>query len=321
MHTRWCTRNIPSHRRLEFWRDAVCEAFVSMTPEMRGEREFDAALDHRRIDNVRLNLVRGPGHGVMRTHLDLAAGGNQYLFVNLNAGGPSRLRQLAHEQEIRPGELLLIDSAERYQLRQHGPVELISLAIPHARLGNVMDKARRRTGRILPSSAATRLLAAQMQCLSQWSEDIPPLQAGVIADTLTDFLYLALEEEDAPGIRRRGHPLERRVRTLLEEMHGLPELDPQQAAQLLGISVRTLHAALAAGGTSFMQLLIQYRLERARGLLLRGGSQVSVRSIAEACGFRSAAHFARRFQSHYGYTPSSLLRQPRGGESGYAKDI
>ncbi len=52
------------------------------------------------------------------------------------------------------------------------------------------------------------------------------------------------------------------------------------------------------------------RLERARGLLVQ--TDLAVAQVAEACGFPSAAHFARAFRRQYGKPPSATRGPPAG---------
>jgi AraC-like DNA-binding protein len=55
-----------------------------------------------------------------------------------------------------------------------------------------------------------------------------------------------------------------------------------------------------------MALVMSYRLERAAQMLRAGEGNVG--EVAYAVGFRSVAHFSRRFREHHGVTPSSLRR-------------
>lgn len=58
-----------------------------------------------------------------------------------------------------------------------------------------------------------------------------------------------------------------------------------------------------------MQYLQQYRLIRARELLLQG--QLSVTTIAVECGFYDGAHLDRVFRKAYGLSPRHYRRECR----------
>lgn len=99
----------------------------------------------------------------------------------------------------------------------------------------------------------------------------------------------------------------RRLLAMLAAMERAIEepLSREALATRAGVSLRQLerlcHAELGAGvGEVYLAL----RLERALELLRSTG--LSVTEVAIACGFRSAAHFSRRFKRRHGRTPVSL---------------
>jgi len=74
----------------------------------------------------------------------------------------------------------------------------------------------------------------------------------------------------------------------------------------LGVSLRALHESFAQQNRTFMDTLYRFRLQRAHALLTRRNQERSVAEIARLCGFRSQAHFARRFKQTYGVVPRTL---------------
>jgi transcriptional regulator GlxA family with amidase domain len=68
-----------------------------------------------------------------------------------------------------------------------------------------------------------------------------------------------------------------------------------------------LQAAAAAAGTTLGALIMRRRLQRAARRLV-SEPQASVTAIALECGFADSAHFARRFQQHFGTTPTHYRR-------------
>lgn len=64
---------------------------------------------------------------------------------------------------------------------------------------------------------------------------------------------------------------------------------------------------LAAFGTTFMQDVINSRLNMAKRLLLETNNSVSL--IAEKCGYENDSYFMRQFKSHIGITPSEYRKK------------
>ena len=66
----------------------------------------------------------------------------------------------------------------------------------------------------------------------------------------------------------------------------------------------TLFACFASARTTFIERLMELRLERARKLL--GDPQLydlPVAEVAARCGFADPSHFARRFRRQFGQSP------------------
>lgn len=98
-----------------------------------------------------------------------------------------------------------------------------------------------------------------------------------------------------------------RVRDLVAEEAGR-DWRLADLADALSIGPSTLRRRLSAEGTSFRQVLLRARMNLANTLL--GQSDASVGRAAQAAGYRSRSHFARRFRNAYGVAP----REVRGGD-------
>ncbi len=108
----------------------------------------------------------------------------------------------------------------------------------------------------------------------------------------------------------RGEILRRRrvdlIRDYVDQNLANPDLDAPGTARTLGMSVRSLHLALADSGESFGQLLQRRRLETCCALLSRPDAGTSVADIAFGCGFNSLSSFYRAFRRLRGACPRDL---------------
>ncbi len=103
----------------------------------------------------------------------------------------------------------------------------------------------------------------------------------------------------------QGYWTEWVVMMLNEAEDSQPALE--ELAGLLGISARTLDRYLKKEESSFRDLAVQVRSERARKLLLEGVLPIS--QIAYRLGFTDVANFSRAFRRANGVSPSDF----RGG--------
>ena len=108
--------------------------------------------------------------------------------------------------------------------------------------------------------------------------------------------------------------------SLAEEVAWLIGSDPtrgwsvDRVARETGLGASTLRRRLAAEDTSFRALLRAERLAAGRSALAQGASSLAA---AEASGYVSRSHFARRYRESFGTSPSgrSVSRPTRDGQS------
>jgi AraC-like DNA-binding protein len=72
-------------------------------------------------------------------------------------------------------------------------------------------------------------------------------------------------------------------------------------AERLGLGASTLRRQLAAAGTSFRAIVARERLRIGRDAIRSGALSIAA---AEAAGYSSRSHFARRYREHFGTTPT-----------------
>ena len=129
------------------------------------------------------------------------------------------------------------------------------------------------------------------------------------AKSLSDALLEAIGE--AIGIGQIDSPRQRLVDQRLVDIEEFIEMnltDPylsySKVAESCGISTRYLCHILKANGKSYSELLWRSRLPKARDLLISSTTRnYSIREVAFMSGFKSAAHFSRRFKATYGRAP------------------
>ncbi|WP_158412937.1 helix-turn-helix domain-containing protein [Holophaga foetida] len=98
--------------------------------------------------------------------------------------------------------------------------------------------------------------------------------------------------------------LQRKILNLLIEAGASGSLDLSAVSCRLGISERSLQAALTREGTSFRRLQNEVLVERAKQMLSVPG--MSVKEIAFALGFSQAANFSRAFARATGMSPEQF---------------
>ncbi len=101
------------------------------------------------------------------------------------------------------------------------------------------------------------------------------------------------------------------MRNLVQPYLNAGRTDIAFAAEIAGISTRTLQRRLSAGGNSYSQILQEARFELACAQL--ADHSLKVIDVAMMAGYDSPQHFTRAFRRFTGVTPSAYRHIQQGG--------
>lgn len=210
---------------------------------------------------------------------------------------------------VNPGEFVLLDNAQAYEMCMETSHEAIDLVMPASWLERYIPHPFAFVGRSFSASSGWGLpLGSLLTTMSREliGSTVPRKQ---LADQVGALLSLALGELPAPTSRHQGKIVQRLLH-LIEERHAEPELNPGDVAAELGISKRYLHALLAETGTTFISLLNRIRLDRASEILADPRFRsLQVSEVAWRCGYFDPSYFARLFGRRFGMRPSEWRAQ------------
>jgi AraC-like DNA-binding protein len=96
------------------------------------------------------------------------------------------------------------------------------------------------------------------------------------------------------------------IRRLLANAPGhYPSID--QAASHLALSERSLRRRLAEEGTTYKEVVLDFRMELAASYLR--GQEMTIQEVAYLAGYADASNFHRSFSSYYGKTPGNFRQE------------
>lgn len=221
----------------------------------------------------------------------------------------------------RAGDFLLSRSTDPFLMKCSGnetqPLEVIHATIPtHIIRAFVADTVptgflvRARDSQIeLARTILIRLLAQGPPPSRACTQRLFDAVLSLVADTVGRLSEIPPPK---PGIA------ERRIDQILHfiDLHLCnPSLSTTMVCTGCGISPRYLGTLLQRHGTSFSTHVWDLRMAKAmEWLSLSRADQVSVGEIAFRLGFKSAAHFSRRFKLAYKRNPSTCRADHASGE-------
>jgi AraC-like DNA-binding protein len=180
-----------------------------------------------------------------------------------------------------------------------------------AELKDILARPEDVAGPVVHPGPALRLLDVYLQSLTSLKEPPPSELAPIIRLHLLDLVGAALgpTAEAAAIVAKRGVKAAR-VRAILGEMarrFSDPDFDLDRIARTLGLSRRYIQQLLEETGKSFVEHLVERRLERSFAMLTdRRCLHLAIIDIAFAAGFGDVSNFNRVFRRHFGETPSSV---------------
>jgi AraC-like DNA-binding protein len=309
----WDVAVRPAREQFGYWREVICEAFVPLAPApLRPADDFLSRVETRPYARiVRARIASQPqrtSHGVR----EAARTDGAYVFVNLQTAGTCAAEQGGRRSLVRPGQFTVVDTTEPYRFEFDGPWRMVSYRLPHEILGGCLDAVRRETATCWPNDGAGAVVAAVMS--SMWDLD-GSARAAVTSD-VEHALVAALSAataERAVAVDRKA-ALRAEVQRQVERRLSDPSLDVGSLSRRLGVSPRTLHAAVSAGGETFAAMVRRRRLERAAALLADAGSRATITEIAASVGFDGSSSFSRAFRREFGRAPTDVRRDARHGQ-------
>ncbi len=273
--------------------------------------DFHSSLEAVDWGPVSVNQVRGSAQDVYRTRAAIARSRENFCYLLCKTDSAWSAVQASRGARLLPGDLVLVDSRERYEFHFPERADTVSLQLRPEWLERWLPDIRAAAGRRIDGQQGWgRALSAFACQLTPALAAAPPLPASLLTDQLGALIALAAgaPPHDEPALAS----LRRRILDRVRERHAEPGLTAAAIAADLGISERTLHRSLAGGELSFAHHLMACRMEVAARLLADARfDRLTVAEIGRRVGLLDASHFVRTCRTRLGATPAQLRRQRR----------
>lgn len=306
-HTRYAA---PSERAA-LWADINRAHFGELEVDAMAGGLDEAELTLFRVDDLRVFRIDVPAHCVRRSarHANDQLDGCYKLLLQQRGHGRIRLR--SQQFDLRPNDWSLYDPRVPYSIENLHNTQLLAIQIPRERMQGFAGVELHTCAS--PTSGGVGLAAVLGAFLASMSEQLATLpddSAGPVAETVIGLLSATLARSRAEAQEHATLPdvLRARVRQYVQTHWADPSLDIAQIAAAMRCSKRHLHRAFADGEQTLDRYIWRTRLENARRLLQADATPPPIGVLAQACGFRTAAHFCRLFRAEFGLPPGALKR-------------
>jgi AraC-like DNA-binding protein len=313
----WQTDDARPVEQFAYYREAICKAFMNLTPEPPATSRFRAKVESVRLGDGALNRVSFPQHIVRRTAGDIAASGSRCFYLNLKLAGRCRIQQAGRDVVLSPGQVGIFDSGRQFSLHHDsGPsFKVASFWVPHQdlrdRLPASFDFA---AARISDDPFVGHLIAETARTLNSTALMASENDSVRLFEVMIDLTALSLSRQSRAQVAEAANFADATALALQHAVHNRlrqPSLSAAAVAAVVGISERYVHKLFERTGSTFAHYVIDRRLDGAAGDLRNPAMAArTAGAIAFDWGFSDLSHFTRRFKQRFGCTPGEWRHRP-----------
>ncbi|CCD85636.1 putative transcriptional regulatory protein, AraC/XylS family [Bradyrhizobium sp. ORS 285] len=310
----WNTAAVRPAEQFSYYREAICQAFMNLTPEPARGTGFAAEVQHVSLGSGAINRVAFPEHTVRRSRTDIAASGQRCFYLNLKLAGRCTILQDEHEVSLSAGQVGIFDSDRTFVLQHdRGPsLGVISFRVPSdALFGRLPAATDIAPARLSDDPCLGALIVETARSLNANVLRLAPDQATALFSVLLDLVALSVSRSrEAHATASFADATTLALRRAIHERLREPGLTVATIAASVGISERYVHKLLARAGTSFSEIVMARRLDGvARDLRDPACAGHDIGRIAFDWGFSDLSHFSRRFKQRFGLRPRDWRAQ------------
>lgn len=307
----WSTTSAPASEQFSVWREIVAQASVPVSLARPDEGPFDSMVIARRVGPLGVSEIVSRPQRVTRTAEQARLTPGDVLFVNLPLSPGASAAQAGRVAHLRPGDFVIVDAAQPFELSFGRPFRQISLTLPHDCLWPRLAAPWQATAVRVPGDMGVGAVASgAIQALAATEGPFDRHGARALSDQVASLVALALAGLQAPVSSASRALLLQAALDEIEGSLGDPELSPAIVAERISVSTRYLHRLFADRGETFGRRLLARRLARCHedleDPLLR---PLTIAAVACRNGFRDPDYLARAFRRRYGITPSEHRRR------------
>ncbi|WP_063621723.1 helix-turn-helix domain-containing protein [Bradyrhizobium sp. Ec3.3] len=313
----WNTEELPDREQFAYWREVLCEAFVTLRPELaerRDLRRFPSRVTAQPLSTINVTTVQSKAHHVIRGDAEIRKSPREVYFVNLQLAGRCRYETEGRETIVGPNQFAIVDSTRPYFLDFMDDWDVFSFRIPRHMLRPLLQAPDRSTGICVSNTGALgEITISFLKSLAGRVSDLPADAAESLALDLVKLVALSVggTEEARMGQRQSLHRgLHAAILKFIDANLADPSLSAASVATHFRISTRYLHKVFEEWEHSFAQTVLEHRLLRCAAEL-EGPMDMRVSDIAFRWGFGDLSNFNRNFRQRFGLSPRDYRHRRR----------
>lgn len=298
---------------LNRFRNVVNESFVPLEITADDPASFRARVSHVNVHGVSFTDIRAGAHTVLRTPELIAESSEHCVKISRQMEGRGIHRQHGRSVDLQPGDLVVYDTSQPYELSFTDDFRVLVMMVPHERLKVPPHAMNDITAvRLDGSSGLGRVVSPFLATLGTSFDELRgPAGVYLVQSAVQLVDTLLANSFDLNRVAADPHrALLESIRDDIDQRLRDTTLSPSTIAEHAYISVRHLHALFHDRGETVAGYIRKRRLECAYlDLVNPEYAHRSVSAIGADWGLANAAHFSRLFKVRYGESPSEVRRR------------
>lgn len=314
MHQAYPLTVVPPRDRFEYFSSVIDDLFCPMRCEPHGDPDaFSARLEKAELGSVGLARVSTTPVTVTRRLVDVARIPEPPYLVKFQLKGECRWSQRGREVHLRPGDFVIVSTAEPYRLEFIGAYDMPVLTVPQQVMHELTPDPERFLGWRMPAEdASCGLLSSFVANLVPRLARLPKPMAERAEANLLDLLGGVLNARGGTAVVARTKEQQvSRIKRFVGRALRERNLGPEMVASAFGVSTRYVHKLFAGEELTLNRYIRAERLEACRRMLADPAfADMSITEIAMYWGFYDLPHMSRCFRESFHVAPKEYRRQP-----------
>lgn len=316
----WTTDDVSEGESFEYFCDAVCEAFMELSPSRSSSGGFKAVVESVRFGGGAVNRVQGSTHSVRRTRRQINRQDDSCFYLNVQLNARCEIRQGDNQITLDPGQLALFDGARPFEIDHPDDCDmaLASLQLPK----DTVVEAAHRYGIELGQLSGVRvsdhpyfgpLIASTTRTITDRKTVLNAFDTDALFESLITLSVAACARDGGRADNQNDElhpPMLLAMIEFIDQRLVQDDLSARTVASHFGISPRYVHKLFERFGPSFSQFVRERRLDCSMTSLRDPRKlHATISDIAYESGFSDLSNFNRRFKQHFGMTPREARRR------------
>lgn len=215
--------------------------------------------------------------------------------------------------DLRPGDIMIWDSAQpiTFEVLEH--LEKSTLFVSKDQLVRISGSSRLPTGRLDSRRGFGALFFDRMRGVRERIEDFCPVGGEQLGQALMQDLLNAAGNLRVPEIISPQRAMKERITRVIDAQFQNPSFGPRSLSEQLGVSVRLLHKVFEDEDETIAGRIRMRRLAAVKADLEKPEyARCSITQICFIRGFSSPEHCSRSFRAQYGMSPRAYRRKCLG---------